>query len=156
MLCKYSAYLALALLFSCYSSPASYFPRKQLCCFLSLSLFCILRTRVHLCLPATQNRATFQALAKSLAVILKFTVEIVNEKSFRLADELNTAVQERQVMPQIKIFWKTLKSSCGTQKVYSTLQISSWDPDLSHSCFRAVGLPDKHLGFQSIPFLGNA
>lgn len=41
----------------------------------------------------------FQELPKSLVVIPKFTVEIVNEKSFRLADVLNTAVQERQVMP---------------------------------------------------------
>lgn len=133
-----------------------YFPTKQLCCFLSLSLLCTLRTRVHLCLPAPQNRVAFQELPKSLAVILKFTVEIVNEKSFRLAHVLDTAVQERQVMPQIKIFWKTLKSSCGTQKVHSTLQIQSWDPDLSHSCFRAAELPDKYLVFQSIPFLGNA
>lgn len=107
-------------------------------------------------LPAPQNHVTFQELPKSLTVILKFTVEIVNEKSFRLAHVLNTAVQERQVMPQIKMFWKTLKSSSGTQKVYSTLQIQSWDPDLSHLCLRAAELPDKYLVFQSIPFLGNA
>ncbi|KAI1238789.1 hypothetical protein IHE44_0011878 [Lamprotornis superbus] len=90
-----------------------------------------------------------QELSKSLAVILKFTVEIVNEKSFRLEDVLNTAVQGSQVIPQIKIVWKTLKSCCGTQKVYSTLQIQSWDPDLSHSCFRAVELPDKYLDAHS-------
>lgn len=41
----------------------------------------------------------FQELLKSLAVIPKFTVEIVNETSFRLADVLNTAVQEKQGMP---------------------------------------------------------
>lgn len=56
-------------------------------------------TEVCLCLPAPQDYTAFQELLKSLAVIPKFTVEIVNEKSFRFADALNTAVQERQVMP---------------------------------------------------------
>lgn len=50
-------------------------------------------------MPAPREYIEFQELPKSLAVIPKFTVEIVNEKSFRLADVLNTAVQERQVMP---------------------------------------------------------
>lgn len=50
-------------------------------------------------MPAPQDYIAFQELPKSIAVIPKFTVEIVNEKSFRLADVLNTAVQEMQVRP---------------------------------------------------------
>lgn len=50
-------------------------------------------------MPVPREYIAFRELPESLAVIPKFTVEIVNEKSFRLADVLNTAVQERQVMP---------------------------------------------------------
>lgn len=52
---------------------------------------------------STESRVPFQELPKSLAVILKCTVEIGNGKSFRLADVWNTAVQGRQVMLQIEI-----------------------------------------------------
>lgn len=129
MLCKYSVSLALALLFSCSRSPASYFPTKQLCCFLSFSLlymgpFLHPENKGPSVFPAPQNRVTFQQLPKSSAVISKYAAEIVNGKPCRCIE--HSCSRKAGDATNQDILEDLEKQLWNSKSLYSALQLQRW------------------------------